>query len=931
MENPLTKKLRGMIRILRERNEKLNSKLEELEHLIDINATCNNRAKDSIESKGFDSAIKKLQKSLETSKKEATSYKERLTSTQIRYRDMREKVLKERQRVKETRQERNDSRKLADEREAAQLFFEDILKGKTEQEAQLNFIRKGSVTSGRLIARSFCHWLYSQPERKIFGAVALGTYLVGDELFEASLLYFKEAGLDYSWKLAPIELMTSMLGSPENNYLQESFNWAKQQVDLNNFSFALSSIKVFVKFGHYAQARKICERLIKATNKADLDNNQIEELDWISNKLINSQNENDINDLGDTVNIAVMDYKLVDRQRTSSNRGDYVQTLAALSNILRFQDVEYIGNNELNKCLNELKDEIQPSRKISLNNGRIKASAFPLDRDFASGRHYPKNTWLICNGWFMHRNFKGEIDFPFPETINPIFLSFHINDPSVLNSDVATQLKKSEPIGCRDWTTVYRLREMGVSCFFSGCLTTTVGQILPSASTQEPAIALVESRISDTNGVKVDEFSQVGDYVRDFTLTEGIKDARDMLKGYLPYTKIKTSRLHCYLPCRSMGFDVEFSPRNKSDVRFEGLLDLSPEKFLNIRSGIENKLEKIFQAIFEFQSYENIMKIWKEICQKDVIEADEYIKKYMFPESSPQLIPSLVESIEVSKYGTEDSKAVHVAFATDQNLMGYFPTVLQSVLENTSRKLVVHFMYRSLPQDYLEELHKAFPEVSFRMYKMDGVDYGNQVRMLKHTTVSTMDRCLLPEVIKDQNKVVYLDIDILVRGDVSELYDINLDEYFVAGKLSNLKSWSSVVKLVTRGSLFLQPEEAWNIRRKLHHRHKLYETTFNAGVIVMNLQLMREREFSLHAIDLISKCHLNDQDVLNIFGASNVYELKPEWNYVPAQDYCSNPKIIHWAGTVKSWNDMPILWKKEFIDVSKRAPDIASYTWRGKP
>ena len=877
--------------------------------------------------------IKKFETLLKAARTSSAAYREKLGRAQERYRDMRAMVLVERGRVKQTRDERNAAQLLANEREAANGYFQDLMSGIGQDVAILRFVEKSSEGSGRIMARTFAHWMYQNPERKQFGAIAIGSFLISDELFGASLSYFKEAGLKNAWRLVPIEVMTAILGDNVVDGMKDCQTWLDKQDVSTNSVLLCKVLKVFIRFGHLDEARELCQSLSDLTvNSNGLNEDQVKEFAWMSRRLIGGRDENNLAIDSDTVSIAVMDYKLVDRQRTSSNRGDYVQTLAALSNILRFQDVEFVGGSELDHYLNKQKPNIHEDRVITLGGRPVKAAALPLDRDFASGRQYPDNTWLLCNGWFMHRNFKGNIDFPFPKTINPIFLSFHLNDAAVMDVDVAEQLKRYAPIGCRDWTTVYRLREFGVSCFFSGCLTTTIGQIMPKADqAQEKALALVESRISSakTKGWRVDEFSQIGDYVREFSLVEGLRDADAMLRGYLPYSKIKTSRLHCYLPCRSMGFDVDFAPRNRSDIRFEGILDLTPEALLKIRTGCETKLAAVFTEIFKGKSQEEVMQVWREICADDVAAADVYINDYPTPPVSDEKTATLVSKIKTSRFGVEAPDAIHTAFAIDQNVMGYLPVVLQSVLDHASRPLVVHLMHRDLPQDYLDALPRAYPGIAFRLYDMNAVDYGENLKMLKHTTVSTMDRCLLPEMISAKNKVVYLDVDILVRADLAEIYDIDLTNHFVAGKLSNLKTWSLVVKLATRGSLHLEPEAAWNLRRMLHGEHNLYQTSFNAGMVVMNLKMMREKNFSGHAMNLISNCFFNDQDVLNIFGASSTYELDLSWNYVPAQDYCLDPKIVHWAGTVKPWGSELVLWKDEFHAVAQRAKEVAGYTWRG--
>lgn len=166
-------------------------------------------------------------------------------------------------------------------------------------------------------------------------------------------------------------------------------------------------------------------------------------VEWFNTQL--NHNEPEVKSLPDTINIAVMDYKLLDKSRTSRNRGDYVQTLAALSNLLRFQNIDYVGNTKLSNYLNSLKKHIQPQRQITSHAAKVQPVA--IDRDFSSGREYPENTWLISNGWFMHRNFKGPVDFPYPKNVLPLMISFHIQDPDVLTDEVVKELKRIEPIG----------------------------------------------------------------------------------------------------------------------------------------------------------------------------------------------------------------------------------------------------------------------------------------------------------------------------------------------------------------------------------------------------------------------------------------------------------------------------------------------------
>jgi lipopolysaccharide biosynthesis glycosyltransferase len=506
-------------------------------------------------------------------------------------------------------------------------------------------------------------------------------------------------------------------------------------------------------------------------------------------------------------------------------------------------------------------------------------------------------------------------------------ISFHIQDAGVLNKEVAAHLKKLGPIGCRDWTTVYRLRDWGVPAFFSGCVTTTVGQVLPKAyfAGKIPKLAVVEA------GTKWMQFKylfmwkwwyiQIGDYVRDFTLVEGLEDARKMLSKYASYGKVITKRLHCYLPARSMGLPVEFVPSKRSDVRFEGLLDLDKAAFNKIRSGLEHKLEVILGHILDGKSYEEVMKLWAELVAPDVAYAEEYCTKLEpigksaidLPETYKKFKSHVVE-LGANKFGKD---AINIAFACDQNLQDELAVVIASVERNTKRQINAHILTRGLNNDYFKKIHKLFPKINFYFHDFSDISYGSNVNLMKHITVSTFDRLFLPRVLDKLDKVLYLDVDILVRGDVGQLYDTKLGDKVFAGKKSELDGWASLIDVITRVSLSLPPKKAWALRRRAHATGKLTADTYNAGILLMNLKKMRDEEFIENNLYLVEELRLNDQDVMNFYSAGRALNLDGDWNYVPTQDYSKNPKIVHWAGPAKPWKQAFALYKDEFQAIAK--------------
>ena len=112
-------------------------------------------------------------------------------------------------------------------------------------------------------------------------------------------------------------------------------------------------------------------------------------------------------------------------------------------------------------------------------------------------------------------------------------------------------------------------------------------------------------------------YKHSSDAVRFRTFTGNMYEALDLLETYRrDHSALVTSRLHCYLPMRSIGAQVDFRPKNRSDIRFAGLIDINDDQFDAIRSGINDRLERIFAAIMEGGSREEVYGLWRELCAR---------------------------------------------------------------------------------------------------------------------------------------------------------------------------------------------------------------------------------------------------------------------------------------------------------------------------
>lgn len=292
----------------------------------------------------------------------------------------------------------------------------------------------------------------------------------------------------------------------------------------------------------------------------------------------------------DSINFGVTCFKNYFYQGASSNVGDYIQTLAQINIYRKFIESKDGVVFDFNVFLDHV-----------IKNDLVGYNFVIVNRDNLSKTDFKglENVITIMNGWWMHKhNTMGDIDFNIPNNMNPIFTSFHISNKKMFMESNVDKLRGYK-VGCRDMKTTNKLKEMGVDCFFSGCLTTTIDFLEHEMKNQD--VHVVDTRMTWNKDIKIT--SQMNPKWKNVDPSVGLHDAFKILKNYSECKEVFTSRLHCYLPCLAMGVPVTFqSPEGDgrrtwgSPDRFEGLFDLKDNKdeFDRIR---KNLLDYCLQEI----------------------------------------------------------------------------------------------------------------------------------------------------------------------------------------------------------------------------------------------------------------------------------------------------------------------------------------------
>ena len=321
----------------------------------------------------------------------------------------------------------------------------------------------------------------------------------------------------------------------------------------------------------------------------------------------------------------VIDYKQPDN--SSRNVGDYIQTLASLGHLVRQQGLEFVGDEALTSAVQGLRDTVKPERERS--EARARVHLVEVQRDGNVYQSLPEVTWAVMFGWYLHPTYSGGYNLPFNEALRPILVSFHLNKPDALTPEAIEYLRRYGPIGCRDWQTVALLSAAGVPAFFSGCITTTVDTVFARTGPDErTGVAYIDAQEAPEDEEQIEQ--SVGD-IRPQPLVTNLALGRAWVERYhADYAEVVTTRLHSYLPARSVGCRVEFHPKNPSDPRFGGLIDIDDAAYEAIRQGILDKLSAVLAALASGASEQQVYERWRELCAPDVAAADAYLAEQKF-------------------------------------------------------------------------------------------------------------------------------------------------------------------------------------------------------------------------------------------------------------------------------------------------------------
>ncbi|MGI8778638.1 MAG: hypothetical protein ACR2L8_00450 [Solirubrobacteraceae bacterium] len=606
---------------------------------------------------------------------------------------------------------------------------------------------------------------------------------------------------------------------------------------------------------------------------------------------------------------AVMDYGHPSANKASANIGDHIQSIAALGHLVRHRGVRFHGHSDLVDLLAQLSGRTRPERRCRHVDADLEV--IRVHRDASIYEPVPEDTWVLAFGWFMHSLFNMRHGFPLHRNLRPIFVSFHCNKRDLLTPEAIEYLKRYGPVCCRDWTTVYLLLSIGVPAFFSGCLTTTIDTVFPDLPAGPPAdapLAYVDMAGEAPPGAVTYKHSRGA--VRRGSFVGNVQTALELLETYRRrHRGVVTSRLHCYLPVRSLGVDVEFRPKNRSDIRLDGLIDITDEAFDAIRDGLLDKLEQVFTAISTGRPEADVYALWREITAADVAAAAAAAaaEARIGPggrDVSGRVGAAVSRSVaHAGRSGGPAGDPVHCAVVLPEGGGVSVSVLIASLLEHATRPLHLWVLARPGTEAIERRVATRFPQLRFTWVPTRGLARGLRTATGGRPDPEGMVRLLLAELLGTVERVVVLSLPSLATGDVAELADLDLGRHVLAAPRRTGVAEVSGFGVIHAAAARLgdRNEAAAVLRRTAHARHAFDFDAFTDDVLVLDLARMRQSGFSGQALALVEEFGLTALEVLHHLYGPQRATVPERWAAVPTRVAQRRPGLIHWADRVKPW------------------------------
>lgn len=203
---------------------------------------------------------------------------------------------------------------------------------------------------------------------------------------------------------------------------------------------------------------------------------------------------------------------------------------------------------------------------------------------------------------------------------------------------------------------------------------------------------------------------------------------------------------------------------------------------------------------------------------------------------------------------------IHICLATDDKYVTDCQTCIYSIIasKNDDTEVSFHVLGDRLSNPNSFDIFHDIPNVTIEMISVNSkkVMYVNRDYYTNDGNRSTYLRYIIPEIaeLKNLDRILYLDSDIVVRKDLTDFYNTDMHDNWLAA-----------------------PKNQWVLLRGAKSNTYICDYV-NAGVLLMNLQKLREIHFTNKCIINTLNSGVNDEVMINEICRGKIELVSPIYN-----------------------------------------------------
>jgi len=358
---------------------------------------------------------------------------------------------------------------------------------------------------------------------------------------------------------------------------------------------------------------------------------------------------------------------------------------------------------------------------------------------------------------------------------------------------------------------------------------------------------------------------------------------------------------------------------------------------------VKQLMKQWWTALCEFSSRDQASLsylLWKN----DIAISDITIPNIRINYKDFWIVKHLGESPDVYKLVTEEkltpafgNNTNAVVMSCNQNFVSYLGVVLTSIVENANPDqtydiIILESDIENATKHFIQSAFEHHDNVSIRFYNMGSAlsQLGNlELHVDGYVPLETYNKIFLSEITSGYKRIAYIDTDIVVNADISELCQVELWGKSLGSSTNIANIHAAHVGKEIRGRNFRE-----YIANELGIED--YNKYFQAGILVLDMtspRVMNLFSLSIEKLKSIKKPVFYDQCIFNSIFYGDVSFFSVSWNHVwylqnysylrhtiserAFFDYARSriaPKIVHFASKDKPTNQAG--W------------DLAEYFWR---